>query len=106
MRVEGQEGSAAIVAKDLVKDIDQSFKTIFDKSMPAAERVKNKDAILTQMDDLLKTADDTVVNNEFKRKGFNKTKMKDFKQSLDNIRVGKKQQNELVSSLTKIKKGF
>ena len=65
MRVEGQEGSAAIVAKDLVKDIDQSFKTIFDKSIPAAERVKNKDAILTQMDDLLKTADDSVVNNEF-----------------------------------------
>ena len=37
--------------------------------MPAAE-VKNKDAILTQMDDLLKTADDTIVNNKFKFKGL------------------------------------
>ena len=55
MRVEGQEGSAAIVAKDLVKDIDQSFKTIFDKSMSAADRIKNKDDLLTQMDGLLKT---------------------------------------------------
>ena len=106
MRVEGQEGSAAIVAKDLVKDIDQSFKTIFDKSIPAAERVKNKDAILTQMDDLLKTADDSVVNNEFVFKGFNKNKMKDFKKSLDNIKIGKKQQDELVSSLIKSKEAF
>ena len=40
MRVEGQEGAAAIVAKDLVRDIDDSFKTIFDKSFTAAERVK------------------------------------------------------------------
>ena len=47
MRVEGQEGSAAIIAKDLVKDIDHSFKTIFDKSMPAAEKLKKTDAILT-----------------------------------------------------------
>ena len=46
MRVEGQEGAAAIIAKDLVKDIDDSFKTIFDKSFTAAERVKNTDAIL------------------------------------------------------------
>ena len=46
MRVEGQEGAAAIIAKDLVKDIDDSFKTIFDKSFTAAERVKNTDTIL------------------------------------------------------------
>ena len=30
--------------------------------------------------------------------------MKDFRQSLDNIRIGKKQQDELVSSLIKSKK--
>ena len=56
MRVEGQEGAAAIVAKDLVRDIDNSFKKIFDKSMPAADRIKNKDDLLTQMDGLLKTS--------------------------------------------------
>ena len=43
MRVKGEEGAAAIVAKDLVRDIDDSFKNIFDKSFTAAERVKNKD---------------------------------------------------------------
>ena len=106
MRVEGQEGAAAIVAKDLVKDIDESFKTIFDKSMPAAERIKNKDAILTQMDDLLKTADDKIINNEFRFTGFKKNKIQDFRKSLNNIKVGKKQQDELVSSLINSKKAF
>ena len=106
MRVEGQEGAAAIVAKDLVKDIDQSFKNLFDKSMPAAERLKNKDAILTQMDELLKTADDTIKNNEFVLKGFKKDKINKFRESLENINIPKKQQDELIQSLINSKKAF
>ena len=60
MRVEGEEGAAAIVAKDLVKDIDDSFKKIFNKSSPVADKIKNKDKLLTQMDSLLKTGKDTI----------------------------------------------
>ena len=45
MRVEGHRlSAAAIIAKDLVKDIDDSFKNIFDKSFTAAERTKNTDS--------------------------------------------------------------
>ena len=51
MRVEGEEGAAVIVAKDLV-DIDDSFKKIFNKSSPVADKIKNKDKLLTQMDSL------------------------------------------------------
>ncbi len=90
MRVTGEEGAAAIVAKDLVRDIDDSFKKIFDKSMPAADRIKNKDELLTQMDGLLKTSKDKIIRNEFRFTGFNDKKLKDFKQSLNNINVSKK----------------
>ena len=39
MRVTGEEGAAAIVAKDLVKDIDDSFKKIFNKSKFISRRM-------------------------------------------------------------------
>ena len=87
MRVEGQEGAAAIVAKDLVKDIDDSFKTIFDKSFTAAERVKNTDAILEQMDGLIRTGKDTIRNNEVVLKIFDKKRLTDFRKSLSNLKI-------------------
>ena len=61
MRVTGEEGAAAIVAKDLVRDIDDSFKTIFNKSSNAAEKIKNKDELLTQMDGLIRGAKDRII---------------------------------------------
>ena len=106
MRVTGEEGAAAIVAKDLVRDIDDSFKKIFDKSMPAADRIKNKDELLSQMDGLLKTSKDKIINKEFRFTGFNDKKLKDFKQSLKNINVSKKDQEELISTLINSKKAF
>ena len=106
MRVEGQEGAAAIVAKDLVKDIDQSFKNLFNKSMPAADKIKNKDEILTQMDSLLKSGKDTIRNDEFIFQGFNRDKLTNFKKSLNNIQVPKKNQDKLVSALINSKKAF
>ena len=106
MRVTGQEGAAAIVAKDLVRDIDDSFKTIFNKSSSAADKIKNKDELLTQMDGLIKGAKDTVVGNEVVFQNFNKTQLKNFYQSLDNIKVPKKQQEELVSAITNSKTAF
>ena len=72
MRVEGQEGASAIVAKDLVRDIDDSFKKIFDKSMSATDKIKNKDELLTQMDSLLKTSKDKIIRNEFRFIGLMK----------------------------------
>ena len=95
MRVEGQEGAAAIVAKDLVRDIDDSFKTIFDKSFTAAERVKNTDAILEQMDGLIRTGKDTIVNNEVVFRNFNKKRLLDFKKSLTNLKIPAAKQDEL-----------
>jgi hypothetical protein len=106
MRVEGQEGAAAIVAKDLVKDIDQSFKKIFNKSSPVADKIKNKDELLTQMDSLLKSGKDTIRNNEVLFNNFDKKKLQDFYKSMDNIKVPKKQQEELVTALTNSKKAF
>lgn len=106
MRVEGQEGSAAIVAKDLVKDIDQTFKQIFNKSSSAADKIKNKDELLTQMDSLLKSGKDSIKNNEVVFNSFDGKKLKDFYKSLDNINVPKKQQEELVAALTNSKKAF
>ena len=87
MRVEGQEGAAAIVAKDLVRDIDDSFKTIFDKSFTAAERVKNTDAILEGMDGLIRTGKDTIINNEVVFRNFDKKRLADFKKSLTNLKI-------------------
>ena len=106
MRVQGEEGAAAIVAKDLVRDIDDSFKKIFDKSMPAADRIKNKDELLTQMDGLLKTSKDKIIGNEFRFIGFNDKRLKDFKQSLNNIKISKAKQEELISTLINSKKAF
>lgn len=61
MRVAGQEGAAALEAKDIVKNIDQSFKRILSKSKDAASRVSNQDKMITQMDNLLKSGTDKVV---------------------------------------------
>jgi hypothetical protein len=106
MRVEGQEGAAAIIAKDLVRDIDDSFKNIFDKSFTAAERVKNTDAILEQMDGLIRTAKDTIVNNEVVFRNFNKKELINFKKSLTNLKIPAEKQDELVAAVTNSKKAF
>jgi hypothetical protein len=106
MRVEGQEGAAAIVAKDLVRDIDDSFKTIFDKSFTAAERVKNTDAILEGMDGLIRTGKDTIVNNEVVFRNFDKKRLADFKKSLTNIKIPAAKQDELIAAVTNSKKAF
>ena len=106
MRVEGQEGAAAIVAKDLVRDIDDSFKTIFDKSFTAAERVKNTDAILEGMDGLIRTGKDTIVNNEVVFRNFDKKRLIDFKKSLTNIKIPAAKQDELIAAVTSSKKAF
>jgi len=106
MRVEGQEGAAAIVAKDLVRDIDDSFKTIFDKSFTAAERVKNTDAILEGMDGLIRTGKDTIVNNEVVFRNFDKKRLIDFKKSLTNIKIPAAKQDELIAAVTNSKKAF
>jgi len=106
MRVEGQEGAAAIIAKDLVKDIDDSFKTIFDKSFTAAERVKNTDTILEQMDGLIRTGKDTIVKNEVVFRNFDKKRLTDFKKSLTNLKIPAAKQDELVAAVTNSKKAF
>jgi hypothetical protein len=106
MRVEGQEGAAAIIAKDLVKDIDDSFKTIFDKSFTAAERVKNTDTILEQMDGLIRTGKDTIRNNEVVFRNFDKKRLTDFKKSLTNLKIPAAKQDELVAAVTNSKKAF
>ena len=106
MRVEGQEGAAAIVAKDLVRDIDDSFKTIFDKSFTAAERVKNTDAILEGMDGLIRTGKDTIVNNEVVFRNFDKKRLADFKKSLTNLKIPAAKQDELIAAVTNSKKAF
>jgi len=106
MRVEGQEGAAAIIAKDLVKDIDNSFKNIFDKSFTAAERTRNTDAILESMDGLLRTGKDTIKNNEVVFRNFDKKRLLDFKKSLNNLKIPEAKQNELIAALTSSKKAF
>jgi hypothetical protein len=106
MRVEGQEGAAAIVAKDLVRDIDDSFKTIFDKSFTAAERVKNTDAILEGMDGLIRTGKDTIINNEVVFRNFDKKRLADFKKSLTNLKIPAAKQDELIAAVTNSKKAF
>ena len=106
MRVEGQEGAAAIVAKDLVRDIDNSFKTIFDKSFTAAERVKNTDGILEQMDGLIRTGKDTIVKNEVVFRNFDKKRLTDFKKSLTNLKIPAAKQDELIAAVTNSKKAF
>ena len=106
MRVEGQEGAAAIIAKDLVKDIDDSFKNIFDKSFTAAERVKNTDTILEQMDGLIRTGKDTIRNNEVVFKNFDKKRLTDFRKSLSNLKIPETKQDELVAAVTNSKKAF
>ena len=106
MRVEGQEGAAAIIAKDLVKDIDNSFKNIFDKSFTAAERTRNTDAILESMDGLLRTGKDTIKNNEVVFRNFDKKRLLDFKKSLNNLKISATKQDELIAALTNAKKAF
>ena len=106
MRVTGEEGAAAIVAKDLVRDIDDSFKSIFNKSSNAAEKIKNKDELLTQMDGLIRSAEDRIVNNEIVFKNFNKKQLKEFRNSLNNINVPKQKQEELITALTSSKNAF
>ena len=106
MRVTGEEGAAAIVAKDLVRDIDDSFKTIFNKSSNAAEKIKNKDELLTQMDGLIRGAKDRIVNDEVVFQNFNKKQLKEFRTSLNNINVPKQKQEELITALTSSKNAF
>jgi hypothetical protein len=44
MKVEGREGSSAIVAKDLLRDTDEVLKKQFyDKTVDVASKVKNTD---------------------------------------------------------------
>ena len=102
MKVEGREGSAAIVAKDLLRDTDEVFKEIYDKSIDAATRVKNTDEIVEQMDNLLKSGSDKVVNNQFRFGTFGKKELTDFNKSLTNIGINKKGRNDLISVLTKL----
>tara|TARA_R100001443_G_scaffold109_1_gene427 strand:- start:1505 stop:5284 length:3780 start_codon:yes stop_codon:yes gene_type:complete len=106
MKVEGREGSAAIVAKDLLRDTDEVFKEIYDKSIDAATRVKNTDQIVEQMDNLLKSGGDKVVNNQFKFGAFGKKELTDFSKSLNNIGVNKKGRDDLISVLTKARNSF
>ena len=106
MKVEGREGSAAIVAKDLLRDTDEVFKEIYDKSIDAATRIKNTDEIVEQMDNLLKSGSDKVVNNQFKFGAFGKKELKDFDKSLTNIGINKKGKDDLISVLTKARDSF
>tara|TARA_X000001388_G_scaffold52760_1_gene38517 strand:+ start:816 stop:4604 length:3789 start_codon:yes stop_codon:yes gene_type:complete len=110
MKVEGQEGAAAIVAKDLLRDVDESFKGIFNKSTDVAARTKNTDEIVTRMDELLKSGTDAVKKvggkDTFKFVNFGKKELKEFYNSLDNIKIPKKQQQELVSTLTNSRNAF
>jgi hypothetical protein len=106
MRVTGEEGAAAIVAKDLVRDIDDSFKAIFNKSSNAAEKIKNKDELLTQMDSLIRSANDKIVGNKIIFNNFNGKQLKEFRNSLNNINVPKQKQEELISALRNSKKAF
>jgi len=106
MKVEGREGSAAIVAKDLLRDTDEVFKEVYDKSIDAATRVKNTDQIVEQMDNLLKSGSDKVVNNQFKFGAFGKKELTDFSKSLTNIGINKKGRDDLISVLTKARNSF
>ena len=106
MKVEGREGSAAIVAKDLLRDTDEVFKEIYDKSIDAATRVKNTDEIVEQMDNLLKSGSDKVVNNQFRFGTFGKKELTDFNKSLTNIGINKKGKDDLISVLTKARESF
>ena len=106
MKVEGREGSAAIVAKDLLRDTDEVFKEIYDKSIDAATRIKNTDQIVEQMDNLLKSGSDKVVNNQFKFGAFGKKELTDFNKSLTNIGINKKGRDDLISVLTKARNSF
>ncbi len=110
MRVEGQKGAAAIRAKDIVKDIDQSFKSIFAKSKDVASKVKNQDKLITEMDNLLKSGTDKIGRDREGQKimfqSFSPQALKRFKSSLDNIGVSKKDANQLTSTLLKTRQNF
>ena len=110
MRVAGQKGAAAIRAKDIVKDIDQSFKSIFAKSKDAASRVKNQDKLITEMDNLLKSGTDKIGRDREGQKimfqSFSPQALKNFKSSLDNIGVTKKEADQLISTLIKTRHNF
>ena len=106
MRVEGQEGAAAVIAKDIVRDIDQSFKNVFAKSKNAASRVKDQDKLINDMDKLLKSGTDKVVGDKFVFQGFKPKDLNEFKSSLSNIGVDKKETGRLLSSLINSRKHF
>ncbi len=57
--------------------------------------------ILTQMDGLIRTGKDTIKNNEVSFKNFDKKKLKDFKKSLNNIKIPAKKQDELIAAVNK-----
>ena len=106
MRVAGQEGAAALEAKDIVKNIDQSFKRILSKSKDAASRVSNQDKMITQMDNLLKSGTDKVVGGKVVFQGFKPKNLNEFKSSMNNIGVDKKETGELISELINTRKAF
>ena len=116
MKVEGREGSAAIVAKDLLRDTDEVLKDVYDKSIDAATRVKNTDKIVEEMDNLLKSGSDKVVRrrnldtdeveNVFAFQHFGKKELDNFTKSLDNIGVRKKQIKDLTDVLVRTRESF
>ena len=106
MKVEGREGSAAIVAKDLLRDTDEVLKTVYDKTIDAASRVKNTDLIVEQMDNLLKSGKDQIKDNKFLFQYFDKKKLSDFNKSLENIGVPKEQRQSLIGTLTDARNSF
>ena len=106
MKVEGREGSSAIVAKDLLRDTDEVLKTVYDKTVDVASKVKNTDKIVEAMDDVLKSGKDSIKNNKFEFQYFDKKKLNDFNKSLDNIGVKKQQRESLIGTLTDARNSF
>ena len=82
MRVGGEEGSAAVLAKDIIKDIDGTFKNIFSKSKDVARKIDDQDKLVTEMDKLLRSGDDVFKNKRFVFQGFGKNKEKNLKTPL------------------------
>lgn len=74
--------------------------------MPVADRVKNKDTILTQMDGLLKSGKDVIKDGEFKFANFGKKELSNFTKSMDNLKISKTKQDELISTLINAKNSF
>ena len=106
MRVGGEEGSAAVLAKDIIKDIDGTFKNIFSKSKDVARKIDDQDKLVTEMDKLLKSGDDAFKNKKFVFQGFGKKQRKEFEDALKNIGVKGKDKDALLSSLIAARKEF